>query len=285
MSIFVRSYCDIQTHREVEGEKHRDGDRGCSPGRRRGIGVAASAEGQQINRPHVAQVCSRSQNRNVTINLESNGHAPPRQAPFLQMLVMELLIFIFYFFFPPHPIIKIYTYLRCKIMDRSCLDSRSRHKWFAVWWIQTTAFTRCRAFYYADWHLPGMLGKDKSSCYFAHGPINAGRSDSLSQIMTPLEHWIWLCLIYAAFMSPIYLCTLAVLCKITSFYALFKWAISQFICRQGAVVFSRCVNHSREQLLLITNQARCWSLILEMCLLSNHFYRGFSDLVTNTWWN
>lgn len=128
LSIFVRSYCDIQTHREVEGEKHRDGDRGCSPGRRRGIGVAASAEGQQINRPHVAQVCSRSQNRNVTINLESNGHAPPRQAPFLQMLVMELLILIFYFFFPPHPIIKIYTYLRCKIMDRSCLDSRSRHK-------------------------------------------------------------------------------------------------------------------------------------------------------------
>ena len=96
---------------------------------------------------------------------------------------------------------------------------------------------------------------------------------------------IWLCLIYAAFMSPIYLHPLAVLCKITRFYALFKWAISQFVCHQSGVVFSRRVNHSWKQLLLMTNRTRCWSLILEMCLLSNHFYRGFSDLVTNTRWN
>lgn len=57
--------------------------------------MAASFEGQQINRPHIAQACSRSQNCNVTINLESNGHTRPTQEPIPPDVSYGTLIFIF----------------------------------------------------------------------------------------------------------------------------------------------------------------------------------------------
>ena len=71
---------------------------GCRPGRQRGTSVAASFEGQQINRPHIAQACSRSQTCNVTINLESNGHTRPAREPIPPDVSYGTLIFIF---FPP----------------------------------------------------------------------------------------------------------------------------------------------------------------------------------------
>lgn len=41
--------------------------------------LAASFEGEQINTPHIAQAYIQSQNCNVTINLDWNGHALPMQ--------------------------------------------------------------------------------------------------------------------------------------------------------------------------------------------------------------
>lgn len=83
----------------MEGEGHRDRVRGCRPGRQHGISVAASFESQQINRPHNAQASRRSQNRNVTINLESNGHTQPTQEPIPPDVSYGTLIFTS----PPQP--------------------------------------------------------------------------------------------------------------------------------------------------------------------------------------
>lgn len=80
--------------------RHRDRVSGCRPGTQHGMSVAASFEGQQINRPHIAQAYSRSQNCNVTINLESNGHTQPTQEPIPPDVSYGTLIFIF---FPPLP--------------------------------------------------------------------------------------------------------------------------------------------------------------------------------------
>lgn len=70
------------------------------------MSVAASFEGQQINRPHIAQAYSQSQNCNVTINLESNGYTQPMQEPIPPDVSYGTLIFIF---FPSPHQINIYT--------------------------------------------------------------------------------------------------------------------------------------------------------------------------------
>lgn len=58
--------------------------------------VAASFEGEQINTPHIAQAYIQSQNCNVTINLDWNGHALPMQEFIPPDVSNATLIFIFY---------------------------------------------------------------------------------------------------------------------------------------------------------------------------------------------